>query len=177
MNESETWMDVVGYEGLYKVSDKGNIYSVERKDSRGIKCGGRTLKSIYNKYGYLRVNLCKNGEVKAKYIHRIVAQTFIHNQNNFLEINHKDENKTNNIVENLEWCTSKYNANYGTRNENITQTQSKKVKAINIKTGEVLAFNSAKEAISEGYFDASRACRGIYGRNGNLYKGHRWCYE
>lgn len=177
MSEQEIWKDVVGYEGRYKVSNKGDVFSVERKDSRGIKCGGRTLRPVCDSYGYHCLNLSKNGVTKQKRVHRIVLEAFVPNPNNYPEVNHRDEDKTNNNVENLEWCTSKHNNNHGTRIERIAQAQSKKVKAINIKTGEVLAFNSAKEAISEGYFDASRACRGIYGRNGNLYKGHRWCYE
>ena len=177
MTESEVWKDVVGYEGLYQVSNKGNIYSVERKDTVGRKCGGRMLQLSYHSNGYLRVNLSKNVITKQHLIHRLVAQAFVPNQNNYLEINHKDENKANNNVENLEWCTREYNMNYGTRNERANQTQSKKVMAINIKTGEILTFNSTKEAVSEGYFDASRACRGIYGRSGNLYKEHRWSYE
>ena len=125
--------------------------------------------------------------MKAKYNHRIVAQAFIPNPNNYPAINHKDENKTNNYVENLEWCTYKYNANHGTRIERIAQTQSKKVKAINIKTGEVLTFNSVKETGSEGYGKetVSRACRGVYksrrtgkliGGDGRTYRGHRWYY-
>ena len=188
MTESEIWKDVVGYEGLYKVSNKGDIYSVGRISLQGRKIGGQSLKPICNKYGYLRVNLCKDGKVKSKYNHRIVAQAFVPNPNNYPAINHKDENKTNNYVENLEWCTYKYNANHGTRIKRITQTQSKKVKAINIKTGEVLTFNSVKEAGSEGYGkgEVSSACRGIYknGRNGKLmggdghtYRGFRWSYE
>ena len=64
MNENEVWKDVVGYVGLYKVSDRGNVYSVERKDSRGNKIGGRMLKPIDSGNGYLRVTLCKNDKVK-----------------------------------------------------------------------------------------------------------------
>ena len=64
MNESETWKDVVGYEGRYQVSNKGNVRSVERKDSIGRKCGGRVLKPINNGLGYLQVDMCKNGKAK-----------------------------------------------------------------------------------------------------------------
>ena len=188
MTESEVWKDVVGYEGLYKVSNKGKVFSVERISLQGRKIGGQSLKPARNKYGYLWVNLCKNGKTKAEYIHRLVAQAFIPNPNNFPQVNHIDEVKTNNNAKNLEWCTSKYNANHGTRIERITQTQSKKVKAINIKTGEVLTFNSAKEAGGEGYGkgEVSKACRGVYksrrtgnlmGGDGRTYRGHRWSYE
>ncbi|WP_373742375.1 NUMOD4 motif-containing HNH endonuclease, partial [Jeotgalibaca porci] len=151
MTGSEVWKDVVGFEGFYKVSDRGNIYSVERIDSRGYRCGGRILKPSCNKKGYLRVNLCKNGMVKSKRAHRLVAEAFIPNPKGFLEINHKDENKSNNRVENLEWCTREYNNTYGTRIERTVQKQLKKVRAVNIKTGEAVTFNSVKETWCKGY--------------------------
>ena len=188
MTESEIWKDVVGYEGLYKVSNKGKVFSVERISLQGRKIGGQSLKPARSKYGYLWVILCKNGKTKAKYIHRLVAQAFIPNPNNFPQVNHIDEVKDNNNVKNLEWCTSKYNANHGTRNERSAKTQSKKVKAINVETGEVITFNSAKEAGGEGYGkgEVSKACRGIYksrrtgkliGGDGHTYRGHKWSYE
>lgn len=187
MPESEIWKDVVGYEGFYQVSNKGNIYSVERKDSIGRKIGGRILKPTYDKYGYLQVNLCKNGKLKTIFRHRLVAEAFIPNQNNYLEINHKDEVKTNNNVDNLEWCTSKYNANHGTRNERVAQAQSKRVRGVNIESGETITFNSTREAGRFGYGQVavSKACRGVYksgstGKvigDGRTYRGHRWSYE
>lgn len=188
MTESEVWKDVVGFEGLYQVSNKGNIYSVERRDSRGYRCGGRMLTPAYNSRGYLNVNLSKNGKSKTKKVHRLVAETFIPNPKGFLEINHKDENKSNNRVENLEWCTREYNNTYGTRIERTVQKQLKKVRAVNNETGEVVTFNSVKEAGYKGHHHCgaiSMACRGVYkGRAGKLigddgctYKGFRWSYE
>lgn len=188
MSESEVWKDITGYEGLYMISDKGNVHSVERRDARGQKRGGRILKPSYDKDGYLQVVLCKNGKVKTKKIHRLVTETFIPNPNGFPEVNHIDEVKTNNYVENLEWCTRKYNVNFGTAIERATKTQSKKVKAINIKTGEVHTFSSINEAGRKGYSGGrvSEACRGVYkdgatgkliGGDGRTYKGHKWYYE
>lgn len=178
MSDSEVWKDIVGYEGLYKVSDKGNIYSVERISSQGNKWGGITLKPRYDKHGYFRVTLYKNGKQKTRFIHRLVAEAFIPNPNGYSEINHRDENKINNYVENLEWCTIKQNNNHGTRNERASQTKCKKVRAINVETGEKLTFNSVKEAKSKGYPSAGEACRGVYNKGGgNLYKGHKWHYE
>ena len=186
MSENEVWKDVVGYEGLYQVSDRGNVRSVIRKDSIGRKCGGRILKLIPNANGYIRVGLCKNGIRKKKHIHRLVAEAFIPNPNSFPQVNHKDEVKDNNNVENLEWCTGKYNINYGTSIERSVKARSKKVRAVNIKTGEVIRFKSTAEAERKGYSRGrvSDACRGLY-RNGNgkligggnLYKGHKWYYE
>ena len=151
MTEKEIWKDVVGYEGLYQVSNKGNVYSVERRNVRGRKCSGRTLKPIYNKYGYLRVNLCKNGKVKARYIHSLVAEVFIPNQNNYLEINHKDEIKTNNHVENLEWCTGDYNLRYGTRIKRISDTNRIAVKGVHKETGEEIYLKSMVEGALYGF--------------------------
>ena len=186
MSDSEVWKDIVGYEGLYKVSDKGNIYSVERISSQGNKCGGFTIKPTTTRGGYLQVQLYKNGIREHKYVHRIVAEAFIPNPNNYPEINHKDEDKTNNYMGNLEWCTRKYNVNFGTAIERAAQTQSKKVRAVNVETGEVLAFNSAEEAGNKGYSSGVvyKACSGVYksgiGKligDGHLYKGHKWSYE
>ena len=180
MSEKEIWKDVVGYDGRYKVSNKGNVRSVARKDSIGRKRGGRTLKSRDNGHGYLRLDLYKNGIRKSKRVHRLVAEAFIPNHNNYLEINHKDENKTNNHVENLEWCTREHNINHGTRTEKVRQKRSKRVKGVNVETGEVITLNSTREAVNKGYSYGSvaAACRGVYNRGGgNLYRGHRWSYE
>ena len=177
MSEGEIWRDITGYEGLYKVSDRGNIYSVRRLNSRGNKCGGRVLTPTYNENGYLIVGLCKNGIKKSKRVHRLVAEAFVPNHNSYLEINHKDENKINNHVKNLEWCTREHNVNHGKRNKKVSQKLSKKVKAVNVETGEVITFNSTREAGNKGYDkgNISRASRGVY-YGGNLYKGHRWYY-
>ena len=178
MSESEVWRDVVGYNGRYQVSNKGDVYSVERISSQNKKCGGIILKPTSDKDGYLMVTLYKNGVVKTKKIHRLVTETFIPNPNGLPQVNHIDEVKDNNNVANLEWCDSSYNNNYGTRNERSAQMQSKKVRAVNIKNGEVLTFSSTKEAVSKGYSRSgvSQACRGIY-YGGNLYRGHKWSYE
>ena len=176
MSKGEVWRDVVGYEGLYKVSDRGNVFSVERLNSRGHKCGGRILKPIYNRGGYLTFDLCKNGKVKTKSTHRLVAEAFIPNPNGLPQVNHIDEVKVNNNVENLEWCDTSHNINHGERNKKVSQKLSKKVIGVNIKTSEIITFRSTVEARSKGYFAVSQACRGAY-YGGNLYKGYRWSYE
>lgn len=102
--------DIKNYEGLYAVTEDGQVYSYRRK---------KYLKPALIGHGYLRVCLCKGQEKKNFFIHRLVAEAYLPNPNNLPEVNHKDENKLNNCVENLEWLTSKENANYGTRNERI----------------------------------------------------------
>lgn len=176
MTESEIWKDVAEYEGLYEVSNKGNIRGVARKDPLGRNRKGRMLKPGYTSRGYLQVALSKNGKSKTRTVHRLVAEAFIPNPNGLPQVNHRDEDKDNNNVENLEWCDPKYNINYGTGSERASQARSKKVKATNIITGEVLTFNSAKEAEKKGYHNVSAPCRGVYHTGGHLYKGHIWQY-
>ena len=186
MSKDEIWKDVVGFEGFYKVSNKGNVRSVARIDSAGRKRRGITLKPANTKDGYFQVILCKNGATKSRLVHRLVLEAFVPNPNNYPEVNHRNEIKTNNYVENLEWCTREYNMNFGTATKRIGQTLSKKVKAINVKTGEIVTFGSTMEAKSKGYSNGkvSEASRGVYkDKKGNLigdghtYKGHKWSYE
>lgn len=111
----EIWRDVVGYEGLYLISNMGRVRSLITngwtKGKNGILSPGTTRK------GYSMVVLSKEGKPTSKAIHRLVAEAFIPNPLNLPQINHKDENKKNNKVENLEWCDAKYNTNYGGRCE------------------------------------------------------------
>jgi hypothetical protein len=112
----EIWKPIPGYEGYYEVSNTGKVRSLTRtvimKDGKPRPIKGRELKPKINN-GYPTVNLSKNGTVKTIRIHRLVALTFIPNPDNLPIINHKDENKQNNNVNNLEWCTYEYNNNYG----------------------------------------------------------------
>lgn len=98
--------------------------------------------------GYCRVHLCKNGKAKWYSVHKLVAQTFIPNPLHLPEVNHKDENKLNNNVNNLEWCDSKYNTNYGTRNKRISETKINNTynakQVLCIETG--IVYPSMKEA-------------------------------
>ena len=108
----EIWKDIEGYEGLYMVSSLGRIRTTKTQKIR---------KLVHNPKGYLMVKLCKNGVSKGYSVHRIVCETFIPNPYNLPQVNHKDENKENNNVDNLEWCTNEYNHNYGTRNKRVSE--------------------------------------------------------
>lgn len=122
----EIWRPVVGYEGLYEVSSYGRVRSLDRYDSRNQFREGKILKNRDNSNGYLLCGLSKNGIVKNKYIHRLVAEAFLPNPDNLPEVNHLDEDKSNNRVENLEFCNRKYNCNYGTKIEREITTKIKK---------------------------------------------------
>lgn len=106
----ETWKDVVGYEGIYKVSNLGNVQRVS--SFRGVN--KRYLDNYYlnardNGKGYLRIKLTINNKSKRVMLHRIIAEAFIENPNNYPCVNHIDGNKKNNNINNLEWCTQSYN--------------------------------------------------------------------
>jgi len=148
----EVWKPVVGYEDLYEVSNYGNV-------RRKIK-----LRWQFNKFGYARVSLWRNGVQKWKMIHRLVADAFLPNPKNHPEINHKDENKLNNFVfvnqygsvdpekSNIEWCTHEYNNNYGTRIERCLETRKenktscKPIKMLSLNNELIKMFESATEA-------------------------------
>ena len=102
--------DIKGYEGLYAITPEGEVWSYKNE---------KFLKPYTNKGGYLCVNLCKDGKVKNYYVHRLAAEAYLPNPENLPQINHKDENKANNCLQNLEWCDAKYNINYGTHNDKI----------------------------------------------------------
>ena len=119
---TEIWKAVKGYEGLYEVSNFGNVRSLDRfvkaKNDSLTKKKGRILVPFYeSQKGYYQVSLSKDGKNKKHRVHRLVALAFLENPFNCTDVNHKDEDKTNNNVDNLEWCTRKYNNNYGTKPE------------------------------------------------------------
>ena len=119
----EIWKIIEEYPD-YMVSNMGRVKSLERNVVKGngglYKIEEKILKSIKKRDGYLQINLSKEGKQKTCLIHRLVASTFLDNPNNFFEVNHIDEDKTNNRVDNLEWCSREYNCNYGTRNKRIS---------------------------------------------------------
>lgn len=144
--DGEIWRDVQGFEGRYMVSNYGRVkslFAVNTNNSSKIQefilsprqCGQKKAK-------YLAVILHNGDKKRQVRIHRLVAEAFIPNPNNYTEINHKDENKYNNHVENLEWCSRSYNVNYGTRNEKSAQKTRKPIMAIDNNGNEVMRFDS-----------------------------------
>ena len=137
----EIWKDVKGYEGKYQVSSFGRVKSFARN--------GRILKPALNKNGYLLVNLWNNNHSKSFYVHRLVAEAFIPNPLNLRFVNHKDECKTNNFVENLEWCTKDYNESYGTRNQRISEKHNVAVEQYDLEGNLIKVFESQSIAAKE----------------------------
>ena len=126
----ELWRDIKGYKGYYQVSNLGRIKSLERKckTSKGERTVPEKIKKLGNdKNKYKIITLYKQGTNKTFKVHRLVAEAFIPNVNNLSQVNHKDENKWNNLADNLEWCDLGYNVNYGSRNERIRKVQQKAI--------------------------------------------------
>lgn len=160
----EIWKDIEGYDGIYEVSSWGRV-----KNSRT----GRVLKAGKDIYGYLFVNVYKNGKRTNYKVHRLVAQAFIPNPQNKPQVNHIDENKENNYVENLEWCTAKENNNHGEHNSRVAKARS--IPIICIETG--IEYISASDcAIQMGLHqqNINKVLKGKYKTTGGYtfkYKG------
>lgn len=124
---NEIWKDIKDYEGIYQVSNLGRVKSVDRLDGSNHRLKGKIKSTSIRPNGYENVILFKNSKRKGHSIHRLVAQAFISNTDNKSEVNHIDENKTNNQASNLEWVTAKENMNHGTRTHKAILKMSKKV--------------------------------------------------
>jgi len=138
----EIWADVKGFEGLYQVSNKGRLRNNY----------GKSLRPADNGYGYLRFNLSKGkNNYSTIYLHRAIAQAFIPNPNNYPEVNHIDENKRNNNLENLEWCSIKYNRMWGTRNERTSEHKKQKIVGISLDGSQVIEFDGVVDSVKRGF--------------------------
>lgn len=155
-------VDIKGYEGIYAITSCGKVWSYKRK---------KFLNPIRNQKGYERVFLSTNKGGKNFPIHKLVATAYIPNPNNFPQINHKDENKENNSVNNLEWCTNKYNSNYGTRNIRMARAKWRKVLCIELNR----IFDSEKQAEAELKIGVSRISECCSGKN-KTAGGYHWKY-
>lgn len=164
--EEEIWKAIPGYEGLYEVSNLGRVRSLNYGRTGKVQ----VLKLTPTKKGYLLTGLHKQGKKKTYKVHRLVAEAFIPNPNNLPEVNHIDENKTNNRVENLEWCSSKYNSNYGTRNERVSEAHKKKVICLELKR----IFDSVTDVTE--YLDTYPGNVSTAIRKGHKCKGYTFKY-
>lgn len=167
----EIWKDISGYEGKYQISNLGRVKRLGNNKTKKekIKIPAK------NKDGYLRVNLYKEGKYKTFTVHRLVAEAFIQNPNNYPCVNHKDENPSNNNVDNLEWCDYKYNSNYGTCQQRRVEKQSKSVLQFTKDNEFIMEWLSTMECARNGFNQGSVAacCRG----ERKTHKGFIWRYK
>lgn len=151
----EVWKDIKDYEGLYQISNLGRVKSLKYRKSNKERI---LILNGAAKHGYYMVGLCKNHKRKYVTVHRLVAEAFIPNPDNKPQINHKDENRRNNCVDNLEWVTAKENLNYGSHNEKMIYTMHKVLsnQVLCVETG--LVYNSMKEAARKTGISVSGIC-------------------
>lgn len=168
----EVWVDIRGYGGLYQISNWGRVKSLNYNRTGK----ERLLKNSIDKYGYFCITLYKNGKKKKFLIHRLVAETFIPNTNNLPQVNHINEDKTDNRVENLEYCDCKYNCNYGTRNQRRAKTQSKAVLQYSLDGTLIQEFPSTKEVERQLGFSHGNISRCCNGKHKQVY-GFKWLYK
>ena len=184
---NEIWKTIEDYED-YEVSNYGRVKSLNYRKSKQ----EQILKQGTNKYGYQVVALYKDGKQKMFLVHRLVAMSFISNPNNYEQVNHKDEVKTNNNVDNLEWCNCKYNINYGSWIEKHSKLfsgennpmygkfgkehhSSKQIIQLTLSGEVVRNWDSAIDIKHELGFDNSNISKCCKGRYKSSY-GYKWQY-
>ena len=178
----EQWKPISGYEGLYEVSDLGRVKSFDRIDKIGRLHKGRVLKAAKEGGGYSFVSLFRNGVRSHKKVHQLVAEAFLGKCPNGYEVNHIDENKSNNSCNNLEYVTRHENLVHGTRMKRIADKLKKPIKCTNLATGEITIYPSITDAskdasIGEGRtFKMKRSNIGhaINDNHGHMAYGCKW---
>ena len=174
MNLQEEFRPIEGYEGLYEIGNLGTVVSLRKTYGKCVITGRYVLKEIEHRDGYRKVNLYRCGKMKTVQIHRLVAKAFIPNPYNLREVNHKNGNKTDNRVENLEWCTSQYNTKHAYDNNlgNLKAKADLNLNRINKESKYVLiilldslskarCFKSSKEAAEYALTNYDRITEGL----------------
>lgn len=185
------WRDVVGFEGIYEVSECGSVRSLDRiykrnNDGAKVRKTGRVLKQALSEDGYPCLNLknAEKGLKKSLKVHRIVAEAFVDNKDHYLEVNHIDEDKKNNNASNLEWCTRKHNMNHGTAMERMVkspgfikarQESMKPVVGVSLSDGKRIRFESLSKADENG-FPRRNVQAAIIGSDKSC-RGYVWFFE
>lgn len=180
----KVYKDIPGYEKYYYADTDGNIYSKDRwhnTKSGGFLRKGTMLKPSKNNKGYLNVVLSVDGKYKTEKVHRLIAKAFIPNPNNLLEVNHKNEDKTDNSVLNLEWCDRIYNMNYGTINQRLSQNSDSKnrvklIDKIDKNTNVIIQTYDSIASVKEDGYDPSYIVKVCKGLKKEAY-GYYWKYN
>ena len=171
----EVWRDVKGYEGLYQVLNMGRVKSLGRKDRFGRVIKERILEPAVTHNGYLRVGLHVDGKRKMLRVHRLVCEAFHENPDNKSEVNHVNENKTDNRACNLEWSTRTENCNHGSRNERVAKALSKPIGQFSLDGKLIKVWQSACEARRRTGFDQGYVGAVARGKFKQAY-GYIWKY-
>lgn len=182
----ETWKDIFGYEGFYQISNLGNVKSLDRivknkaSKRRGeyfVQIKGKYPKQHKNPDGYMRVDLCKNKKHKSILVHRLVALHFIPNPGMLDQVNHIDGDKTNNCVENLEWCTQIENAAHAVKTGLFKPHNERRIVGTD-SDGNKIYFKSAAEAGRKLSINPGSICSVCTGHNPHRQTagGYKWEY-
>ena len=163
----ERFVDIEGYEGLYQISPEGEVYSYYKN---------RLLNPVTNSSGYKVVLLYKDKKPTLFYVHRLVAQAFIPNPNNLPQINHLDEDKTNNNVSNLAWCTCKENCNWGSFHQVHSDKAYKRPVAAIDDNGNIVATFPSIDAASRAMGLARGTVNRAINKLGTKSAGYEWRY-
>lgn len=169
----ERWKDIPGYEGRYRVSDFGHVYSIAKK---------KVMQPERIWCGYERVGLVRDKHTKHMLVHRLVADAFVMNPDGYTEVNHIDEDKTNNRADNLEWCSRTYNMTYGTiqtrRTEKLVNDprQSTPVLQIDSEGTVINEFPSLNEASRQTGINVGNICSCCQGKS-KTANGYCWKYK
>ena len=176
----EIWKDIkfidknikYDFTGFYQVSNYGRIKSLERITTNNHKVYEKILKTRIDKDGYKIISLRINNKLKDFKVHRLVAFMFLDNPKKYTQVNHKDENKQNNYYKNLNWCSPKENANYGSRNKKI----GKAISQYDLDSNFIRNWNCAYEVYKRIGFDSSCICKCLKGKTKTSY-GYIWKYN
>lgn len=175
---NEIWKEIKGYEGRYEVSNLGNVRAIEKvircRENVNRTAYGHIKKKTVLKIGYEALNLWKDGKAKLEYVHRLVAEAFIPNDQNLPVVNHLDGNKANNNVNNLEWCTTKKNIQHAFE----TNLVSNQKPVICIETG--IEYRSETEAARQMGNKNHQSLIGACARNAKSNKtayGYHWKFK
>ena len=177
---NEEWRDIIGWEGLYQVSNLGRVKSLPRlyKYVHGEYLSKERIlspRACGGQREYLSVALYRGKGAVQRKIHRLVAMAFISNSKGYKEVNHIDENKRNNMASNLEWCSRSYNVNYGRRIEKQSAHLQKAVLAFTRRGKFVARFKSIKDAAVWAGVDGSNVSRAI--KRDSVSGGYKWRFE